>query len=192
MRAAGRATRDRILAAAKDEFTEYGFAGARLNRIASTARASKERLYSYFASKEQLFEAVVAQWVADAPYAVPLTAENVPGYVEGLFDNFVADPRGARLQRWIELEAPEGLADDHVLRRIFRAKLVEVRRGQQAGLIDPTWHPMDLVTLLTEIVQSMATGASVISSIVGEARTGDTLAERRAAAVEAARRLVAT
>ena len=81
MRAAGRATRDRILAAAKDEFTEYGFAGARLNRIAATARASKERLYSYFASKEQLFEAVIRnavsplierlQALATAP-AVPL------------------------------------------------------------------------------------------------------------------------
>ena len=68
MRAAGHLTRERIMAAAKDEFTEYGFAGARLNRIAATARASKERLYSYFASKEQLFEAVVAQWVEDAPY----------------------------------------------------------------------------------------------------------------------------
>ncbi|MDT5186093.1 MAG: hypothetical protein QOI29_4251 [Mycobacterium sp.] len=179
------------MAAAKDEFTEYGFAGARLNRIASTARASKERLYSYFASKEQLFEAVVAQWVADAPYAVPLSAENVPGYVEGLFDNFVADPRGARLQRWIELEAPEGLSDDHVLRRIFRAKLVEVRRGQEAGLIDASWHPMDLVTLLTEIAQSMAAGSSVIGGIAAEARAGDSLGERRAAAAEAARRLVA-
>jgi len=191
MRAAGRATRDRILAAAKDEFTEYGFAGARLNRIASDARASKERLYSYFASKEQLFEAVVEQWIEDAPYRVPLTAEDVPGYVEGLFDNFVADSRGARLQRWIELEAPSGLSDDHLLRRLFRAKLAEVRRGQQAGLIDPSWHPMDLLTLLTEIVQSMAAGASVVSSIVGEARGRDTLAERRAAAAEAARRLVA-
>jgi AcrR family transcriptional regulator len=190
MRAAGRATRDRILAAAKDEFTEYGFAGARLNRIAVTARASKERLYSYFASKEQLFDAVVAQWVADAPYAVSLTAENVPGYVEGLFDNFVADPRGARLQRWIELEAREGLSDDHVLRRIFREKLVEVRRGQQAGLIDSSWNPMDLVTLLTEIALSMAAGSSVISSIAGEPRAGDSLGERRAAAAEAARRLV--
>jgi AcrR family transcriptional regulator len=190
MRAAGRATRDRILAAAKDEFTEYGFAGARLNRIASTARASKERLYSYFASKEQLFEAVVAQWIDDAPYRVPLTAEDVPGYVGALFDNLVADPRGARLQRWIELEAPSGLSDDHLLRRLFRAKLAEVRRGQRAGLIDPSWHPVDLLTLLTEIVQSTATGASVISSIAGEARTGDTLAERRAAAVEAARRLI--
>ena len=190
MRAAGRATRDRILAAAKDEFTEYGFAGARLNRIAATARASKERLYSYFASKEQLFEAVVAQWIDDAPYRVPLTADDVSGYIEGLFDNFVADPRGARLQRWIELEAPSGLSDDHLLRRLFRAKLAEVRRGQQAGVIDPSWHPMDLLTVLTEIVLSMAASASVISSIVGEERSGDPLAERRAAAAEAARRLV--
>lgn len=180
------------MAAAKDEFTEHGFAGARLNRIAETARASKERLYSYFASKEQLFEAVVAQWIEDAPYRVSFTAEDVPGYVAGLFDNLVADPRGARLQRWIELEAPSGLSDDHLLRRLFREKLAEVRRGQRAGLIDPTWHPLDLVTLLTEITQSMAAGASVISSIVGEARAEDTLAERRAAAVEAARRLVAS
>jgi hypothetical protein len=50
---------------------------------------------------------------------------------------------------------------------------------------------MDLLTLLTEIVQSMAAG-TIISSIVGEERAGDTLAERRAAAAEAARRLVAS
>jgi len=178
------------MAAAKDEFTEYGFAGARLNRIASTARASKERLYSYFASKEQLFEAVVAQWIEDAPYRVPLTAEDVPGYVEGLFDNFVSDPRGARLQRWIELEASEGLSEDHLLRRLFRAKLAELRRGQQEGLIDAIWHPMDLLAMLTEIAQSMAAGGSGIGRIVGEPRARDTLAERRAAAAEAARRLV--
>ncbi|WP_101949894.1 TetR family transcriptional regulator [Mycobacterium sp. 3519A] len=190
MRAAGHATRERILAAAKAEFTQYGFAGARLNRIASNARASKERLYSYFTSKEHLFEAVVAQWIEDAPYRVPLTAEDVAGYVEALFDNFVADPRGARLQRWIELEAPSALSDDHPLRRLFRAKLAEVRRGQREGLIDPGWHPMDLLTLLTEIVQSMAAGETVVGGIVGTARAGDTLDERRAATVEAARRLV--
>ena len=51
MRSAGEATRDRILAAAKDEFATYGLAGARINRIAAQARASKDRLYAYFASK---------------------------------------------------------------------------------------------------------------------------------------------
>lgn len=191
MRAAGQATHDRIMAAAKAEFTEYGFAGARLNRIATNANASKERLYSYFESKEQLFEAVVAQWINDAPYKVPLRADDVPGYVSGLFDNIVADPQGARLQRWIELEAPDGMFDNHVLRRIFQAKLDEVRRGQRCGLIDPTWDPTCLLRMLIDIAYSMAASGVGIERIVGEPLGDDVLADRRTAAAEAARRLVA-
>lgn len=190
MRAAGQATHGRIMAAAKAEFTEYGFAGARLNRIATNANASKERLYSYFESKEQLFEAVVAQWINDAPYKVPFSAEDVPGYVAGLFDNIVADPQGARLQRWIELEAPDGMFDNHVLRRIFQAKLDEVRQGQQTGLIDPTWDPMSLLMMLIDIAYSMAASGFGIDRIVGEPLDEHMLADRRAAAAEAARRLV--
>lgn len=190
MRAAGQATHDRIMAAAKAEFTQYGFAGARLNRIATNANASKERLYSYFASKEQLFEAVVTQWINDAPYKVPLRAEDVPGYVAGLFDNIVADPQGARLQRWIELEAPDGMFDNHLLRRIFQAKLDEVRRGQQCGLIDPAWDPMSLLMMLIDIAYSMAASGFGIDRIVGAPLGDHTLADRRAAAAEAARRLV--
>lgn len=190
MRAAGQATHDRIMAAAKAEFTEHGLAGARLNRIAINANASKERLYSYFESKEQLFEAVVAQWINDAPYQVPLSAEDVPGYVAGLFDNIVADPQGARLQRWIELEAPDGMFDNHLLRRIFQAKLDEVRRGQQCGLIDPAWDPKSLLMLLIDIAYSMAASGFGIDRIVGEPLSERTLADRRNAAAEAARRLV--
>ncbi|CPV84224.1 TetR/AcrR family transcriptional regulator [Mycobacteroides abscessus] len=190
MRAAGQATYDRIMAAAKAEFTEHGLAGARLNRIAINANASKERLYSYFESKERLFEAVVAQWISDAPYQVPLSAEDVPGYVAGLFDNIVADPQGARLQRWIELEAPDGMFDNHLLRRIFQAKLDEVRRGQQCGLIDPAWDPKSLLMLLIDIAYSMAASGFSIDRIVGEPLSERTLADRRNAAAEAARRLV--
>ncbi|CPV96190.1 Putative regulatory protein%2C TetR family [Mycobacteroides abscessus] len=190
MRAAGQATHDRIMAAAKAEFTEHGLAGARLNRIAINANASKERLYSYFESKERLFEAVVAQWINDAPYQVPLSAEDVPGYVAGLFDNIVADPQGARLQRWIELEAPDGMFDNHLLRRIFQAKLDEVRRGQQCGLIDPAWDPKSLLMLLIDIAYSMAASGFSIDRIVGEPLSERTLTDRRNAAAEAARRLV--
>ncbi|WP_165609602.1 TetR family transcriptional regulator [Mycobacteroides saopaulense] len=178
------------MVAAKAEFTEYGFAGARLNRIATSANASKERLYSYFESKEQLFEAVVTQWINDAPYKVPFSAEDVPGYVAGLFDNIIADPQGARLQRWIELEAPDGMFDNHVLRRIFRAKLDEIGRGQRSGLIDPMWDPMSLLMMLIDIAYSMAASGFGIDRIVGEPLRDEMLADRRAAAAEAARRLV--
>ena len=190
MRAAGQATHDRIMAAAKAEFTKHGLAGARLNRIAINANASKERLYSYFESKERLFEAVVAQWIGESPYQAPLNAKNVLGYVAGLFDNIVADPQGARLQRWIELEAPDGMFDNHLLRRIFQAKLDEVRRGQQCGLIDPVWDPKSLLMLLIDIAYSMAASGFSIDRIVGEPLSECTLADRRNAAAEAARRLV--
>lgn len=190
MRAAGHATRERIMAAAKAEFTEHGLAGARLNRIALNANASKERLYSYFAGKQQLFEAVVAQWIKEAPYQKPFSAHDVPGYVVGLFDNIIADPAGARLQRWIELEAPDGMFEDHLVRRVFRTKLDLIAQGQRDGLIDASWRPMDLLVLLDEAAYSLALGGFGISRIMGEPMSADTIADRRAAAAEAARRLI--
>ena len=42
MRPAGEATRERILAAAKEEFAEHGLAGARINRIAASALVSND------------------------------------------------------------------------------------------------------------------------------------------------------
>src|SRR3981189_168640 len=52
--------RGEILAAARTEFAQYGLAGARIDRIAGSAHASKERLYAHFADKEALFRDAVA------------------------------------------------------------------------------------------------------------------------------------
>ena len=53
-----------IVQAALQVFTEKGFAAARLDDIAARAGVSKGALYLYFATKEELFHAVVAQAVA--------------------------------------------------------------------------------------------------------------------------------
>src|SRR5712691_1278983 len=50
----------RILAAATEEFTKHGIAGARVDRIAAAANSNKAMLYAYFGNKEQLFEAAFA------------------------------------------------------------------------------------------------------------------------------------
>ena len=42
----------RILEAAEAEFTRFGVIGARIDRIAREAHASKERLYAYFGDKQ--------------------------------------------------------------------------------------------------------------------------------------------
>ena len=50
-----------ILAAARDEFAEYGLGGARMDRIAERAGLNKRLIYYYFEDKEQLFRAVLEQ-----------------------------------------------------------------------------------------------------------------------------------
>jgi AcrR family transcriptional regulator len=55
---------EEIVAAALAVFAEKGFAAARLDDIAARAGVSKGALYLYFATKEDLFRAVVEQGVA--------------------------------------------------------------------------------------------------------------------------------
>jgi AcrR family transcriptional regulator len=52
-------TRQRILDAAKAEFSRVGLGGARVDRIALEAGANKRMLYYYFGNKEDLFLAVL-------------------------------------------------------------------------------------------------------------------------------------
>ena len=53
-------TRERIVAAGRDEFMRRGFAAASMREIARGAGIAVGNLYRYFAGKEALFEAVVA------------------------------------------------------------------------------------------------------------------------------------
>src|SRR6059058_40927 len=54
-----------ILAAARDEFAEYGLGGARVDRIAERAALNKRLIYYYFEDKEKLFQAVLEQAYRD-------------------------------------------------------------------------------------------------------------------------------
>jgi len=52
-------TKQKILDSALEEFGEYGFDGARVDRVAKAAGVNKAMLYYYFSSKENLFREVV-------------------------------------------------------------------------------------------------------------------------------------
>ncbi|PTY38844.1 TetR family transcriptional regulator [Saccharospirillum sp. MSK14-1] len=63
-----------ILDAAAEEFMEFGFQGANMDRVASRAEVSKRTVYNHFASKESLFESITrqiwhqAQTATDVPF----------------------------------------------------------------------------------------------------------------------------
>ncbi|MFE3442993.1 TetR family transcriptional regulator [Nocardia sp. NPDC059180] len=187
MRAAGEATRERILAAAKAEFAQFGIAGARINRIAASARASKDRLYAYFPGKRELYAAVTERWTGETTTETALRADDMPGYVGRLFDHFVANPDNARLQAWSELEPAEDEDLTQAVRRAIDPKLAELRRGQQKGLITADIPAPALLRMLTDLARTTA-----MHAVLAERRAGsDRLAVQRAATVLAAQRLVA-
>ena len=51
-------TRRQILAAAKKEFAEKGYSGARMNSIASNAGVNQALIHYYFASKENIYRTI--------------------------------------------------------------------------------------------------------------------------------------
>src|SRR3954465_12883234 len=59
------ASTDRILEAARGEFAQHGFGGARLQDIAARAQLSPPTLLYHFGSKEGLYAAVIEQAMQD-------------------------------------------------------------------------------------------------------------------------------
>jgi len=59
------AKREQIMRAASMLFLDHGFAGASMDAVAREAGVSKATVYAHFASKEDLFEAMVARGSAE-------------------------------------------------------------------------------------------------------------------------------
>ncbi|MDH6142359.1 AcrR family transcriptional regulator [Kitasatospora sp. GP30] len=67
-------TRVAVLAAAKAEFTEHGYAEAKVDRIAERADLTRGAVYSNFPSKRALYLAVLIDAVERSPSQVPTTS----------------------------------------------------------------------------------------------------------------------
>jgi AcrR family transcriptional regulator len=186
MRSDGEATRGRILDAAGREFAEYGLAGARVDRIAHAANASKERLYAYFGDKRSLFTAVVTSHMAEIMESNPVTGDDLPGFVGSIFDFAQQHPEHFRMMQWARLGGDVDLLPDvpaAVRDRDGRA----IREAQQRGVVDAEWEPDELFALLFAIALSRS---HLSAADTAADASPDVAARHRAAAVRAARKLV--
>ncbi|MFF8772196.1 TetR family transcriptional regulator [Kitasatospora sp. NPDC015120] len=182
-------TRDRIVTAATTEFARHGIAGARIDRIAKAARTSKERVYAYFRSKEDLYRFVSAQELAAVAEATRMDPTDLPGYAGRLHDYFAAHPERHRLMAWGRLELDPGStpADDDPIRRTVAHKTRQLRRAQEAGHLDPAWDPLDVLVFVNQIATSWADQPGLTATTSPE--QAQHLAARRAAIVNAVQRL---
>ncbi|GAA3767063.1 TetR family transcriptional regulator [Micromonospora maritima] len=152
--ARGLETRQRVVRAAMAEFARHGVEGARINRIAADARASKERIYAWFGDKDALFDEVMQVGLEELSRVVPIGTDLVD-YAVRLHDTFAARPDLQRIAVWAWLHE-HGRAARLPDRRLagYRHKIEVVRRAQQAGLADPVWAPHHLLATLIAVATS--------------------------------------
>lgn len=141
-------TKQKLLDAATREFAEYGLAGARVDRIAEIANCNKQAIYTYFVSKDQLFESVYNQMVRDVVPSVPLDANNLPGYATSLVDHYVKHPEVLRLASWYELEKTKQALVPMENECTAEAKITAIAAAQQAGAITSAFHPEHLLAFI--------------------------------------------
>ncbi|MFC7327338.1 TetR/AcrR family transcriptional regulator [Marinactinospora rubrisoli] len=187
------ATRRRILEAAIAEFAAHGLAGARVERIASTARANKQAIYLYFGGKERLFGTVVQTKVDEICSPETLTPDSVAEVVGQIFDWYQEHPDLIRLLLWEALETRgECVHGEEERRATYRDKVrSQIEAGAGADVTEPerTRVVQDwLFTILGLIAWNFAV-PQLCRLILDEDDEAAALARRREAVVSAARAL---
>lgn len=160
---AAQETKQRILAAAFQEFADYGVAGARVDRIAKNAGCNKNLIYVYFDSKENLFATVLDHHLADAYAGLEFTPRDLPDLARRVFDFVQANPDVYRLLAWATLERTAARPPSR--EREHTRKIPLIREQQNAGTVDGALPPelilMAVMALATAWSPAFPFGATV-------------------------------
>jgi AcrR family transcriptional regulator len=148
-------TKATILKAAREEFCEQGFNGARVDSIAARARSNKRMLYHYFGNKEALYSAVLHdayQEIRRGEQELTLSlyepAEAMDRLVRFTFRHFLANPWFPRLLAVENLQNARFLKQIGDIPELHSPLVAEIRtilaRGNKAGVFRADVDPMQL------------------------------------------------
>lgn len=147
-------SQERILAAALAEFSEHGFAGARVDRIARRARINKRMLYCYFGDKNALYRETMRRRFALRAAQIERSPYGDPEGAAAFWWRFgCEDPVWMRLMGWEALDAQARATICRTERSRAYARAVKqfrqfIARGDLTDRIDPR-HALLLNMALT-------------------------------------------
>jgi AcrR family transcriptional regulator len=182
-------TKRRIFDAARAEFAEHGIAGARIDRIAASAKANKQLIYAYFGNKRVLFEIVASHNVARFVDEVAFDPSDLPGYAAGMFDFYAAHPEVAKIGAWHSLEPGEEEHRVAAIEKVIRQRTRAIARAQAGGLVDPRLPAAELLALINAIAGGWAVATPERRPSLGSGARS--IQRRRAAVIEAVNRIAA-
>jgi TetR/AcrR family transcriptional regulator len=132
-------TRERIMAAAQNEFATHGFAGARTDAIANRARVNERMIFYCFDSKEGLYKAVLEQKLSEkAALLESMPDEDFTASLVKGFAKACDDIDAIRMWLWEALDkSNRKLIAKEERRAYLQAEVAHWRRAKANGLLPP-------------------------------------------------------
>ena len=172
-------TKASILKAAREEFCEEGFNGARVDAIADRAKANKRLLYHYFGNKEALYQAVLLdayQEIRRGERELHISQydpiEAVDRIIRFTFRHFLANPWFPRLLSVENLQNArfvKQIKNVEEIRSPIVAELQEiVRRGHAEGLCRTDVDPMQLYISIISLCYFYVSNMQTLSVVFGK------------------------
>ncbi len=167
-----------ILAAARDEFAEYGLGGARMDRIAERAGLNKRLIYYYFEDKETLFQAVLEQAYRDIraeEQALHLRdlppADAVRKLVEFTWGYYLRHPEFLTLLNSANLHKARHLQESQRARQL-NSPLIDLlaevlERGRREGVFRGGVDPVQLYISIAGLSYFYLSNSHTLSAIFG-------------------------
>jgi TetR/AcrR family transcriptional regulator len=148
-------TQNEILAAAQIEFARKGYDGARIDAIVARARVSKNLVYHYFGSKEDLYIRVLErtyETLRQRQDAIPVDGLDpvsaLTALCEATFQVFIDEPGIIVMLNTENLYRGRHISKSSIIRRLY-ARLTStldaiLKRGRDAGVFRPGIDSIDL------------------------------------------------
>lgn len=183
-------SQEQILIAAREEFSEFGFAGGRIDRIAERAGTNKRLLYYYYGNKDDLFLAVLERVYADirtAEQALHLDemdpVEAIRQLVSFTWHYYLEHPEFITLLNSENLHQARHLKQSERIQDM-NSPLVQLLadvlgRGQRGGLFRDGIDPVQLYISIASICYFYLSNNATLSAVFGrDLRTPKALAQR--------------
>ncbi len=171
-------TRQRILAAAIEEFAERGSSGARVDSIARRADINERMLYYYFGNKDQLYLAVLEEVYGEfnrAEHALKLDLlaplDAVAELAHFVWDYYADHPELIQLINNENLHEAKSMRQSTEIRQqvspIVELLAQTLKRGQASGEIRQSVDPVDLYVTISAMGYYVMSNRHTLSIVMG-------------------------
>lgn len=171
-------TKASLLAAALKEFSQQGYSGARIDKIATRARCNIRMLYHYFGSKKSLYLAVlesaydnILQQEAKVRIDYDRPLDGVLALLKFVYDYFEKHPEFEGLLRTENMmQGKFVLRSQHVTQAAFPLRQVMtdlIASGERAGVFRKGLDPVQVYVTILSVSRFHLANAYSLSALLG-------------------------